>query len=92
MDKEKNNICQCKNSEFEISTSDSKIKIYVIPTDEEIVFIEDVVALLNGTYDDPDKYVYPFQLKDYVNNQRKIDFEKDLQKRPALKSIVANPK
>lgn len=33
-----------------ISTPDSKIKIFMIPTNEEIVIIEDAIAIMNGTY------------------------------------------
>jgi acetate kinase len=33
-----------------ISTPDSKVKIFVIPTNEERVIIEDTLAILNGTY------------------------------------------
>ena len=33
-----------------ISTSDSKIAVMVIPTNEELVIIEDTIAILSGTY------------------------------------------
>jgi len=92
LDKEKNKICRNRNAEFEISASDSKIKIFVIPTDEEIVFIEDVVALLHGTYKDPAEYVYSFQKKDYINEQRKSAFEEDVKEKPDLKKIAVYPK
>lgn len=36
--------------ETEISAPDSKIKIFMIPTNEEIVIIEDTIAIMNGTY------------------------------------------
>lgn len=92
LDKEKNRICRNRNGEFEISTADSPVKVYVIPTDEEIVFIEDVVALLNGSYKDPAEYVYPFQLKEYVNEQRAEGLKKDLEGKPELAGILAQPK
>lgn len=91
LDKEKNKICKCRNAEFEISTADSPVKVYVIPTDEEIVFIEDVYALTNGTYKDPSEYVYEFQKPGYVNEQRKKNFKKDVEKNPKLKEIQALP-
>ena len=34
-----------------LSTDDSKIKIFMVPTNEELVIIEDTLAILNGTYD-----------------------------------------
>jgi acetate kinase len=92
VDKEKNRICKNRNAEFEISTPDSKVKIFVIPTDEEIVFIEDVVALLHGAYKDHGEFIYSFQKKDYVNHQRSSAFEEDVKTKPELKSIAIFPK
>jgi acetate kinase len=43
-----------------ISTVDSPVKVYVIPTDEEQVFIEDVVGILDGTYSDHLSFPYSF--------------------------------
>ncbi|MGD8718541.1 MAG: acetate kinase [Candidatus Zixiibacteriota bacterium] len=54
-----------RGAEVEISSAASATKVFVIPTDEERVFIEDTVALLNGTYDLPDRFVYSFQKADY---------------------------
>ena len=36
--------------EMEISAPDSKIKVFMIPTNEELVLVEDTVAIMNGTY------------------------------------------
>lgn len=33
-----------------ISAADSKVKVFMIPTNEELVIIEDTVAIMNGTY------------------------------------------
>lgn len=49
----------------DISTEEASVRTFVIPTDEERVFVEDVVAILNGTYDTADKFEYTFQRKDY---------------------------
>jgi acetate kinase len=51
--------------EVDVSDGGSRVKIFVIPTDEERVFIEDTVALLDGTYDLPDRFEYAFQRPDY---------------------------
>lgn len=91
LDKEKNNKLKNGNSEFEISTPDSPVKVFVIPTDEEIVFIEDVVALLEDKYKDPTEYIYPFQKADYVNLQRERGFKEDLKEKPYLKDIQVLP-
>lgn len=92
IDKDRNNKSMTRNAETEISTPDSKVKVYVIPTDEERVFIEDVVALLKGTYDDHTHFTYPFQKKDYVNKQRESELARQLEKKPWLKDLVARPR
>lgn len=92
IDSAKNAMCHTRNGEMEISTDDSKVKIYVIPTDEEIVFIEDVVALTNGTYKDPAEFVYPFEKADYVNHQRARAFAAECEKTPELAKIQAKPR
>lgn len=45
IDKEKNN--SCIGSEMDISTPESKVKVLVIPTNEELVIAEDVVRILD---------------------------------------------
>ena len=60
VDKEKNLNTFSKHGETEISTPDSKVKVFVIPTNEELVFVEDVVAILNGNYKDHTEYQYTF--------------------------------
>ncbi|ADD69651.1 acetate kinase [Denitrovibrio acetiphilus DSM 12809] len=60
VDREKNLATFSKHGETEISTPTSKVKVFVIPTNEEIVFIEDVVAILNGTYRPHTEYPYSF--------------------------------
>jgi acetate kinase len=54
------------NGEKVISAETSSIKVFVIPTDEELVFIEDVAAILNGTYTDHMTFPYSFAQQDYV--------------------------
>ena len=92
LDLERNAIARTRNAETEISAPDSKVKIFVIPTDEERVFIEDVYALLKGTYDEHTKFQYPFGDKGYVNPQRESDLARQLEKKPELAHIVAKPK
>ena len=45
LDEEKNKI---RGEEVEISTPDSPIKVYVIPTNEELVIARDTLAIVNG--------------------------------------------
>lgn len=63
MDAEKNakGLARLGAGETEISATDSKIKVFMIPTNEELVIVEDTIAIMNGTYD-PDhmKMEYSF--------------------------------
>ncbi len=88
-DPEKNNIAKTRNAECDISATDSKVKIFVIPTDEECVFIEDVVAILEGKYDIHTNFTYRFQQKEYRNSLRDAAFEKECEKKPQLRKVVA---
>ena len=91
VDKERNWASMTKNAETEISAADSPTKVFVIPTDEELVMTEDTYALLKGTYDVHTNFTYSFQSKGYVNKERLKGLEKDLKKRPGLGKIVAKP-
>jgi len=88
-DRRKNEIAKTRNSESDISAQDSKVKIFVIPTDEERVFIEDVIALLENNYDIHTNFTYRFQSKDYTNSLRDMAFAKECQERPELREIKA---
>lgn len=60
VDRDKNLGTFSKHGETEISTPESKVKVYVIPTNEELVFVEDVVAILNDCYKPHTEYPYSF--------------------------------
>ncbi len=77
---EKNKIARTRNAELDISAADSPVKIFIIPTDEELVFVEDVVALLEGTYDIHTNFKYTFQDKDYKNLMRERAYEEEYEK------------
>jgi len=47
LDKEKNNNAP-RGKEFLISTDDSKVKVFIIPTDEELVIAEETVKTINN--------------------------------------------
>ena len=76
-DPKKNSLARTRNKESDISAPDSKVKIFVIPTDEELVFVEDVVALIEGTYDIHTNFKYTFQEKDYKNLMRERAYKKE---------------
>lgn len=81
-DKEKNAITRTRNAESDITGKNSKVKIFVIPTDEERVFIEDVAALHEGKYDIHTNFTYKFQQPDYTNTLRALSFAIECQKNP----------
>ena len=92
LDKDKNQLAKTRNAETEISAADSKVKVFVIPTDEERVNIEDVIAILEGKYDEHTHFTYRFQSPEYVNSQREQDFVKECEDKPGLKAIQVKPK
>lgn len=91
IDPEKNMLATSSNCETCISTDDSKSKIFVIPTDEELVMTEDAHALMDGTYDVHTNFKYSFQDKSYVNKAREAALVEDLKKSPKLADIIVRP-
>ena len=91
MDFVKNAPCKTRSAECDLATPESKVRIFVIPTDEERVIIEDTVAIMNGTYDDHTRFVYPFQLPGYVNKEREAALARDMEKKSWLKDCVVRP-
>ena len=85
----KNNLSHTRNAETDISATNSKVKVFVIPTDEELVMTEDTVALLEGRYDVHTNFTYSFQDPHYVNHLREENFKKELKENPALSNIKA---
>ncbi len=53
LDAEKNKkaLARLDAGECEISTPDSRVKVFMIPTNEEIVIVEDTLGIMNKTYD-----------------------------------------
>ena len=92
VDSDKNNASVSRNAETCISADDSPVKVFVIPTDEELVMTEDTYALVNGTYDIHTNYTYYFQSKEYKNKARERALPANLKKNPALKNVIAEAK
>jgi acetate kinase len=91
LDTEKNQLSRTRNAETLISTPDSPTKIFVIPTDEELVMTEDTYALLQGTYEVHTHFTYSFQHPDYRNKERAEALAEELEKKPELAGIIAAP-
>ena len=88
LDHKKNHASITRNAETCISADDSPIKVFVIPTDEELVMTEDTYALVQGTYDVHTNFTYSFQSKDYVNKARVEALPGNIKKNPALADVV----
>ena len=91
IDPKKNALANSSNCETCISADDSKVKVFVIPTDEELVMTEDAFAIMNGTYDVHTNFTYSFQDPAYRNKAREEGLKKDLEKTPELASIIVRP-
>jgi acetate kinase len=83
LDPERNEAAKNRNHEFVISADSSKVKMFVIPTDEELVFTEDVVAIIEGRYDVHTNFKYSFESPDYRNQMRDESYQRDLDKKKA---------
>lgn len=90
LDQQKNREAVTKNAESCISTPDSKVKIFVVPTDEEIVGVQDIVAIEAGTYDEYTKFHYIFQDPEYRNSLRDEAFIEEVKKKPFLLNAAVN--
>ena len=90
-DAQKNELARTRNAECDITAEGSRVRLFVIPTDEERVMIEDTVALLESRYDIHTRFTYTFQSKSYRNAMRDSAFEKECERKPALAEIVARP-
>ena len=91
IDEAKNDLSHCRNAETCISADDSPVKIFVIPTDEELVMTEDAFALMNGTYDVHTNFHYTFEDPTYLNKARERGLVENLKKKPELQSIIVRP-
>ena len=89
IDAQRNEWSFTGNAETYIHADDSKTKIFVIPTDEELVMTEDAYALMKGTYDVHTNFKYSFQDPAYVNKAREEGLKGDLVKRPNIAKVLA---
>ncbi len=80
LDPELNKKATSHNHEFTISRADSPVKVLVVPTDEELVFVEDVVAILEKRYDIPSKFTYSFEDPNYSNPIREEAYKRERSK------------
>jgi len=65
LDRQRNATAVGRIGETEISADGSPVKVFVIPTDEELVMVEDAMAILEGRFD-PRSFKYSFEQPGYV--------------------------
>ena len=92
LDKRKNEISMTRNAETEITGPGSQVRIFVIPTDEELVMTEDTHALLEGAYDIHTNFTYSFQSRSYVNKAREEMLKAELAEKKSLAEVIARPR
>lgn len=67
LDQEKNRKAIGREAgENDISSLNSTVRVFVIPTDEELVIAVDTFAILTGEYDVHTNFRYPFEASDFV--------------------------
>jgi len=66
LDLEKNRAIRPGQGEVEITGAGSRVRIFVIPTNEELVYAEDVAAIAAGVYSDHQHHDYSFTHRDFV--------------------------
>ncbi len=79
LDKNKNRRAVSHNHEFVINADESPVKVFVIPTDEELVMVEDVIAIIENRYDIYTKFHYRFEDPDYINKEREELYKKEIE-------------
>jgi acetate kinase len=65
LDNEANQSAFGRKGEVDISTPDSKVRVFVIPTDEELIMVEDAVGIIEDRFE-PDSFEYSFEQPGYV--------------------------
>ncbi len=65
-DNGRNRTVNSERKEILITGDNSPVKVFVIPTNEELVFAEDVTAILSGNYSDHLHYHYSFAGPDFI--------------------------
>ncbi|HVP17653.1 MAG TPA: acetate kinase [Spirochaetia bacterium] len=92
LDRRRNELSVTRNAETEISAPGSRVRVFVIPTDEELVMTEDAHALIEGRYDIHTRFTYSFQAGDYVNKAREEMLKTELAEKKGLAEVIARPR
>jgi acetate kinase len=65
LDRVRNRAPETVDQEVLVSAEGSSVRVYVVPTHEELVFAADTAAILQGTFADHLDYDYPFAHADF---------------------------
>ena len=77
LDRDRNRAIRSEQEEVEISAAGSLVRLFVMPTNEELVIAEDVAAIHAGVYRDHLHYEYSFASADFVpGHLRDIDLDR----------------
>jgi len=66
LDRDRNRTIRSAQEEVEITAEGSLVRLFVMPTNEELVIAEDVAAIHSGVYRDHQHYEYSFAAADFV--------------------------
>ena len=66
LDRDRNRAIRSEHEEMEITAEGSLVRLFVMPTNEELVIAEDVAAIHSGVYRDHQHYEYSFASPDFV--------------------------
>lgn len=66
IDPDKNGKAVGRGGESDISTDGSRVRVLVIPTDEELVMAADAAAIIENRYDIPTRFKYSFEEPGFV--------------------------
>lgn len=66
IDHDSNRAIRSEHEEVEITGEGSRIRLFIIPTNEELVIAEDVAAVLSGACSDNSNYDYSFANDDFI--------------------------
>jgi len=66
LDRDRNRAIRSEQEEVEITAQGSLVRLFVMPTNEELVIAEDVAAIHSGAYRGHQHYEYSFAAVDFV--------------------------
>ena len=66
IDPARNEAAVGRAAESDIASDDAAVRVFVIPTDEELVMAEDAAAIVDGRYEEPARFHYSFEEPGFI--------------------------